>query len=509
MSQLLIESRSKVHTLTLCEGVKPKTPGCLGTLKGVCSDFINPTRNNNFYSRRLWENTFNNDLVKEALECKVLIGELDHPGDRLETKASESAIVMTDYNFNDQEGVLEGTFDILNTPKGQILKSLIDYGCKVGVSSRGEGDIDEGYSDGVNHINEDTYYFVAFDAVLLPAALKAKPSLVESVQHRRLSESLLSQIETARTQSELDTIKKVIETVSLPESGSLMESVDHKSKELEGVNSSSCLLDDLEESSQSVIKLEEQVRSLKAEVVNYKSRLKRFLESRLGLIRRESELTDQCELLEGERRCLSFNLTNQIKLTESLQSRVDELSSEVSTLTEQLSRSRRKQSRLESESSALNRRYEESLKEIDSLEKKLSSTTSRLEESLRSSSEDLRVKDSENKRLKESLKNSSDRFKSVLVSYAKRELGRTGISEFRGILESVNSRGCRSLEDVDRLLKEEVDRRDRYRKLDTVNDPTINSLANRSVKVSLSGVPSPEDKEDQNSLRFMEGFYKL
>lgn len=75
--QLLIET--KLNSLSLQEGVKPKNPHCLGTIKGPCADYREKTRNGNFYSRRLWENVFKDPLVKESLEDNVLIGELDHP----------------------------------------------------------------------------------------------------------------------------------------------------------------------------------------------------------------------------------------------------------------------------------------------------------------------------------------------------------------------------------------------------------------------------------------------
>ena len=123
-----------MNSLSLCEGKTAQThPGCLGTLSGPCADYNNPTRNNNFYSRKLWENVFKDPLVVESLEDRVLIGELDHPGDRLETKAKNACIVMTGYEFDDVNKTVNGTFDILDTPNGQILKSLLDYGCKIGV----------------------------------------------------------------------------------------------------------------------------------------------------------------------------------------------------------------------------------------------------------------------------------------------------------------------------------------------------------------------------------------
>ena len=136
--KLLIETR--MNSLGLHESKEPRQ-GCLGSLYGPCADYDHPTRNGNYYSRKLWENVFKDEITQEALKDRILLGELDHPQDRLESKATEACIVMTGYDFHDDEGLLYGSFDILNTPNGRILKSLLDYGCKLGVSSRGEADV--------------------------------------------------------------------------------------------------------------------------------------------------------------------------------------------------------------------------------------------------------------------------------------------------------------------------------------------------------------------------------
>lgn len=284
--QLLIET--KMNSLSLQEGVKPKNPHCLGTIKGPCADYREKTRNGNFYSRRLWENVFKDPLVKESLEDNVLIGELDHPGDRLETKAVNACIVMTAYEFNDNEGVVIGTFDILDTPNGKILKSLLDYGCKMGVSSRGEGDVTE--VDGQNNIDEDTYYFVAFDAVVLPAVKSAKPALAESLQKRQsLKESLEEQIKSATTLAEVNTIKKVVEAVEMPELDSMIESINIKSKELEGSTDSSNLIEDISNLARQIDELKQENTKLKESVVTYKDRLTKSVES----CKRKSVLIDE------------------------------------------------------------------------------------------------------------------------------------------------------------------------------------------------------------------------
>jgi chromosome segregation ATPase len=220
----LIETR--LNALKLNESVNPRK-GCLGRLEGVCADYRNPTRNGRLYTRKLWENVFNDPIFQESLESKTLLGELDHPEDRLEVLAGEACIVMTDYHFDDDEGVVYAGFDILDTPRGKILKTLLDYGCVMGVSSRGQGDITN-TSEGET-VDEDTYDFACFDVVTTPAVEKARQNVVESVNKtKRFVESIKKQIKEAETIGDLNAIKRVVKVTQSPEIDSILESIEDK-----------------------------------------------------------------------------------------------------------------------------------------------------------------------------------------------------------------------------------------------------------------------------------------
>ena len=151
----------------------------LGTLSGPCADIINPTRNGRKYSEQLWERVFNDPIVKEYFECGGVLGELNHPEDRIETDLSKVCVCMSEPPKK-QNGQLVGKWDILDTPNGRILKCLCDYGYKIGISSRGTGDIVTDY-DGNESVDPDTYEFTAFDVVLLPAVKAARLNYNESL----------------------------------------------------------------------------------------------------------------------------------------------------------------------------------------------------------------------------------------------------------------------------------------------------------------------------------------
>lgn len=106
--------------------------------------------------------------LQEAIDDRRLVGELDHPTDSIIHFANTSHVVTKLW----WEGnVLMGEGEILNTPSGMILKSLIDGGVKVGISSRGVGNgkVNE---DGILVIGE-SYKLITFDAVADPSTFAA------------------------------------------------------------------------------------------------------------------------------------------------------------------------------------------------------------------------------------------------------------------------------------------------------------------------------------------------
>lgn len=249
----------------LKEDVENKSSHILGRLKGICAECDQPTRNGRVYSKTLWEKVINSDTFNEYISTKTLYGELNHPADRLETDITKVAIALSDIEFK-PDGSVIGTFDILNTPNGQILKSLCDYGSKLGVSSRGGGEI---VSRGNNeYVDEDSYDFIAFDVVALPAVAKARPAVIESVEYKEkilpLKESLLKQVKESDNKSHLTSIKSVVESLNMPENDSkeIVESINIKLDSMEGENDTSILLKDLNESIKKIQTLEKENASL-------------------------------------------------------------------------------------------------------------------------------------------------------------------------------------------------------------------------------------------------------
>lgn len=166
---ILIEStKSKFKTLPN----KPKN--VLKRIQGVLSDFKS-NRNGRIYPRELWENVLNSDYVKEMIESHGLVGELDHPEERLEISLQNVSHVINDM-WIEGDQVL-GIIDILPTPSGKIVNELLDYGTDIGISSRGAGSV------GAGNVVDSDYQFVTFDFVARPSCEAARlNTILESVK---------------------------------------------------------------------------------------------------------------------------------------------------------------------------------------------------------------------------------------------------------------------------------------------------------------------------------------
>lgn len=175
---------------TLFEDVKSesKGPGILRRVKGCISDF-KKNRNGRVYPRELWENVINSEYVNEMINSKSLFGEADHPVERNEISIQNISHAINKMWIDDEKEEVWAELDILDTPLGQLVSHLIEYGTKIGVSSRGAGEVTPN-----GYVDPDTYKFFTIDIVARPSCAAARPSIVESEEVKMLSESELMTI---------------------------------------------------------------------------------------------------------------------------------------------------------------------------------------------------------------------------------------------------------------------------------------------------------------------------
>lgn len=215
--------------------------GILGRLVGICASFTAPTRNGRKYPEKLWENVFNDPIMKERIENGVCYGELGHPADREETDMEKIAVCMAEQPKKGKDGKLRAVFDILNTPNGRILKSLCDYGSTLGISSRGSGDLETDF-DGNESVNPDTYNCEGFDVVLIPAVKEARLQYVtEALDKKRYNKTLREKL-TESINKESEENQKVIQE-SLTTLGMTLDESQYKNYEVQPTDSGTLVRD--------------------------------------------------------------------------------------------------------------------------------------------------------------------------------------------------------------------------------------------------------------------------
>jgi hypothetical protein len=112
-------------------------------------------------------------LVREVENYKKLVkenralGELDHPDDSVINLKNASHLVTSIWMDGD---TVMGKVKVLNTPSGQVLKSLVESGVKLGISSRGMGSVENRKGQTVV---QDDFQLICFDFVSEPSTPEA------------------------------------------------------------------------------------------------------------------------------------------------------------------------------------------------------------------------------------------------------------------------------------------------------------------------------------------------
>lgn len=147
----------------------PQKSSIIGTFKGKCADSIE-NNNSMLLDKQLWINLKNSDEFKSYRDKGMYIGFLGHPEDPGCQDFKNACIILRDLEIDEDTGEIFGTFDLIDTPVGRIVKAFIDAGVQFGISVRGAGDV---AADG--YVDPDTFVFRGFDLVSFPAYDDAIP----------------------------------------------------------------------------------------------------------------------------------------------------------------------------------------------------------------------------------------------------------------------------------------------------------------------------------------------
>ena len=105
---------------------------------------------------------------KQLKEGYSVLGELDHPDD-LKINLDRVSHMITEMWMDGPNGY--GKMKVLPTPMGQLVKTMLESGVKLGVSSRGSGNVKE---DGSGEVSD--FEIITVDVVAQPSAPGAYPT---------------------------------------------------------------------------------------------------------------------------------------------------------------------------------------------------------------------------------------------------------------------------------------------------------------------------------------------
>jgi len=117
--------------------------------------------NGRIYPQKILEREVKN--YKKLVDDNRALGELDHPEESVINLRNVSHQITDIWMDNNK---VMGKMKVLDTPSGGILRSLVDSGVSIGISSRGLGSVSE--SSGQT-IVEDDFQLICFDMVSEPS----------------------------------------------------------------------------------------------------------------------------------------------------------------------------------------------------------------------------------------------------------------------------------------------------------------------------------------------------
>lgn len=269
---------------------------------------------------------------------------------------------MPEKPVKDKDGHLIATFDILDTPNGRIAYTLAKYGYKLGISSRGDGEV---YPDvDGEHVDEDSYQFKAFDLVLLPAVKAARLKMVESLQDGKTFNKAINEALENATPDEKKVMQETLNNLNIKINS---EKSEDKSN-IAANNAGATLVKELQESLLAKQKAEAQVLELQEklsvcyakeakqeeDIIKYKSTIRtlsesasnaKALQNKIETLNESLKLKDEELVQEKDKvsKMLSRHeneIARQSKLTESITSKnleIRQANDKVKSLNENIS----------------------------------------------------------------------------------------------------------------------------------------------------------------------------
>ena len=177
-------------------------------MEGVCAVFDTKNNNNRIYEKA--EYLPHLEYLNEKIEKGQLFGELDHP-QNFDVSLKNVSHVVEKLWYDQGSNNVKIKVRLLNTPAGQIAKTLVESGCTISTSSRAAGQV-------MNEGKVKIQRIFTYDLV-------AEPGFSEAVLRRSVNESfqsnysmLFESLDNIKSTSIINTLVDISESLNLEES---------------------------------------------------------------------------------------------------------------------------------------------------------------------------------------------------------------------------------------------------------------------------------------------------
>ena len=172
-------------------------------IKGIFMQANIKNRNGRVYPMEVLEKEVNR-YKKEFIDRKRAFGELGHPdGPTVNLERVSHLITSLD---GDGKGNYIGEAKVTDTPYGKIVKSVLDEGAQLGVSSRGMGSLEN--KGGTNYVKSEFYLATAADIVADPSAPSAFVQGVMEGKEWVWDNGVVKEVEISEIKRELEAARQ-------------------------------------------------------------------------------------------------------------------------------------------------------------------------------------------------------------------------------------------------------------------------------------------------------------
>jgi hypothetical protein len=180
---LLTEWTAFKYTPDMIKESRDKNGGKV-IMKGILQKADTLNQNGRVYPKAILEREVRN--YQKFIRENRALGECDHPDSSVVELKKVSHIIREAYMEND---VCYGVVELLDTPMGKILQSLVESGVTLGISSRGVGSTKR---DGDIQVVQDDFQLICWDFVAEPST----PGAFMMAEGKKVASSDLNKVFT-------------------------------------------------------------------------------------------------------------------------------------------------------------------------------------------------------------------------------------------------------------------------------------------------------------------------